>query len=211
MTYEKDDFSINEIDAFITSHQLASLVTFNKDQLKVIHIPLQFSHTPLPHGTLKGHVECSNDILDDLSENIEALAIFHGPEGYVSPSWYPSKKESEKVVPTWNYAKLHIYGKIRIRNEKSWILSHLNTLTNLREAGFEKPWTIKDAPEDFIDKLTDHIQGIEIAITRITGKFKLGQNRSEADKKGVIEALRSSSNDGCSELADLVEQTFENS
>ena len=156
---------------------------------------------PAPYGALRGHVAQSNPIWQDFEPDKEVLAIFHGPEAYISPSWYATKKESGKVVPTWNYAVVHAYGTLRIVEDAGWIRDQLESLTNNSEASFAEPWTLNDAPKDFTEKLIGTIVGIEIEITRLSGKWKASQNQPLENQLGVIQGLISI---GEAEMAALV-------
>ncbi len=185
----------------IRSQPLATLVTIASDGINANHIPLHLSELPAPYGALRGHVARSNFMWQDFESDKEVLAIFHGPEAYISPSWYATKKETGKVVPTWNYTVVHAYGALRIIEDAAWIRDQLEALTNHNEAGFAEPWTLDDAPMDFTEKLIDTIIGIEIAITRLSGKWKVSQNQSLENQLGVIQGLNSI---GETEMAALV-------
>lgn len=117
------------------------------------------------------------------------LAIFNGPEHYITPSWYPEKAETGKVVPTWNYVAVHVYGNLRIVEDAAWLRSHLEALTNIHEAQMAAPWKVSDAPQDYVNTIAKGIVGFELAVTRIEGKWKASQNRSERDRQGVATGL----------------------
>jgi len=133
------------------------------------------------------------------------LVVFHGAGAYVSPSWYPNKQRTDKVVPTWNYVVVHAYGSIRMVEEKHWIRGHTERLVNREESKFDRPWSVTDAPEDFIEKMPGAIVGIEIEITRLDGKWKLSQNRSALDRAGVTEGLRNLGAPRSKQMAEYVE------
>jgi transcriptional regulator len=134
----------------------------------------------------------------------QALAIFQGPQAYISPSWYPTKQETGRVVPTWNYAVVHAHGTLCTFDDSDLLLDHLRSLTALQESRFREPWTIDDAPPDFIRGLTKAIVGIEIPITRLEGKWKMSQNRSPKDRAGVIEGLDALGDDRSGSVAKLI-------
>jgi transcriptional regulator len=140
-------------------------------------------------GTLRGHVARSNPIWNEHPKESAVLAIFHGPESYITPSWYASKAESGKVVPTWNYVSVHAKGKLRVIQDPNWIRSQLDELTSSNEAGFEHPWAVSDAPEEFTAKLIEAIIGFEIVISDLEGKWKVSQNRTAQDRESLSREL----------------------
>src|SRR6185437_8026009 len=153
------------------------------------HLPMVLEKECQPFGRLKGHVSRANRQWRDLSPEIEALAIFSGPQHYITPSWYPEKRETGKVVPTWNYAVVHAYGHLKVIENTNWLLAHLESLVNSHEAAFPTPWKISDAPADYIESLIKGIVGLELAIERIEGKWKASQNHSEAHRESVVKGL----------------------
>ena len=184
---------------------LATLVTLGSEGLVANHIPLIVSADPPPFGTLRGHVARSNPIWRDYSAEVEALAVFHGPDAYVTPSWYPAKRETGQVVPTWNYATVHASGRLRIVHDADWLRTLLDELTNQQEREFAAPWKVADAPAEFIQKLLGAIVGIELVITKLTGKWKVSQNQNEANRAGVVDGLRARNQADASLIADLIE------
>ncbi|HKE96419.1 MAG TPA: FMN-binding negative transcriptional regulator [Povalibacter sp.] len=188
----------------IRAQPLATLVTLSSGGLNANHVPLHLDVSPAPFGTLRGHVARANPMASDLRTDAEALAVFHGPEAYVSPSWYATKQESGKVVPTWNYVVVHAYGFLRIVDDKTWLRSQLEALTAHNEASFPQPWTISDAPREYIDRLMGAIVGMEMVITRLIGKWKVSQNQPAANRSGVITGLGSSDSSGAQAMAALV-------
>lgn len=191
----------------IRTRPLATLVTLSSNGINANHIPLHLSEVPSPFGTLRGHVARSNPIWHDLKSDIEVLAIFHGPDAYISPSWYATKQETGKVVPTWNYTVVHAYGSLRIIDDASWIRTQLEALTNHNEAVFPEPWAVSDAPHDFTEKLIEAIVGIEMVVTRLSGKWKVSQNQSPQNRASVIQGLNTS---GQREAATLVNAGIKN-
>jgi transcriptional regulator len=119
----------------------------------------------------------------------EALAIFSGPHHYITPSWYPEKGESGRVVPTWNYAVVHAYGRVRVIEDGEWLRQHVAALTDIHEAGMTKPWKVTDAPEEYVGSMVKGIVGLELTLTRLEGKWKASQNRAERDQRGAAEGL----------------------
>jgi transcriptional regulator len=164
------------------------VVTVGSQGLTANPIPLEWLDQPAPWGCLRGHAARANPFWQDCQG--EVLAIFHGPDAYISPSWYASKRETGKVVPTWNYATVHAYGRLVVHEEPAWLLEQLGSLVDRHEADLPGPWRLADAPDGFIDSLLPAIVGIEIIIDRLQGKWKTSQNRSPADRAGVAAGLR---------------------
>lgn len=173
----------------IREQPLGTLVTLAAEGLNANHVPFEFDAAPAPLGTLRCHVARANSIWRDFSPMVEALAIFQGPKTYVSPSFYPSKKVTGEVVPTYNYVIVHGYGAMKIIHDRQWLRGLVTRLTKRFEAGRAAPWQVTDAPSAFIDKQLGAIVGIEIALTKLIGKWKVSQNRPVDDRKGVIEGL----------------------
>jgi len=200
-----DEPSVDVMHELIRTRPLSTLVTFSSDGLNANHIPLLISADSPPLGTLRGHVARSNPVWCDFVKDVEVLAVFHGPNAYITPSWYPTKAETGKVVPTWNYAVVHAYGVLRVVDDASWLRPHLEALTAHNESAFSKPWRLSDAPHDFTEKLISAVVGIEIVITRLSGKWKVSQNQPRQNQAGVIDGLRASGRPESLEMATLVE------
>jgi transcriptional regulator len=187
--------SANQEDRVPVIHKLmedqpfASLITMGTSGLFASHIPMVLEHDGTPFGRIKGHLSRANQQWKEFSPSIEALAIFSGPQHYITPSWYPEKLETAKVVPTWNYAVVHAYGHIKVIEESEWLMAHLESLVNIHEASFSVPWKIEDAPADYVASQVKGIVGLEMAIERLEGKWKVSQNRSEHDRVGVADGL----------------------
>lgn len=177
------------IHPLIESHPLATLVTMSTSGLIATHLPMVIHRGEGPSGTLRGHISRANPQWRELNPAVEALAIFTGPEHYITPSWYPEKSEDGKVVPTWNYAVVHAYGHITLVEDPAWLLTHLKSLVTQHESSFEHPWKVTDAPEDYIASQMRGIIGIELPIRRLEGKWKVSQNRSEGDRQAVAHGL----------------------
>ena len=171
------------------SEPLAALVTMSSNGLLASHIPMVLEEHGGELGTLRGHVSRANLQWRDLNKSVDALAIFAGPQHYITPSWYPGKLEDGKEVPTWNYVVVHAYGSLQVIQDKKWLMSHLVQLTDANESGSDIPWKVSDAPVDFIHSLLNEIIGLEIAINRLEGKWKVSQNRTERDRYGVMNGL----------------------
>ncbi len=173
----------------IKSEPLAALVTMSSNGMIASHLPMVLEEDGGELGTLRGHVALANLQWRDLNASVDALAIFAGPQHYITPSWYPGKLEHGKVVPTWNYVVVHAYGALKVIQNEEWLMTHLVQLTTESEAGAELPWKVTDAPVDFIRSLLNGIVGFEIAINRLEGKWKVSQNRTERDRHGVVAGL----------------------
>ncbi|WP_416398810.1 FMN-binding negative transcriptional regulator [Allohahella sp. A8] len=171
----------------IETYPLATLITTGSLGLLANLMPFSLCRSG---GLLRAHLARGNTQLAALREGAEALLIFQGPEAYVSPSWYASKAETGKVVPTWNFVMVQVRGLPKVIDDPLWIAEHLGRLTDDLEADRGTPWRVNDAPEDFVATQLRAIVGIEIPIRSIEGKWKISQNRSEADHGGVVEALR---------------------
>ena len=196
---------IEAMHELMRARPLATLVTLTSAGIDANHIPLHLADAPAPFGTLHGHVARANPMWRDFSPDMEVLAIFQGPDSYITPSWYPTKKETGKVVPTWNYAVAHAYGSLRIIDDAAWVRAQIETLTDHHEAGFAHPWAVSDAPHDYTEKLLEAIVGIEIVITRLSGKWKVSQNQPAQNQAGVIDGLKSSELSYAAEMAALVD------
>jgi len=184
-----EETRIPVLHGLMEAQPFCSLVTMGASGLFATHLPMVLEKECQPFGRLKGHVSRANRQWRDLSPEIEALAIFSGPQHYITPSWYPEKRETGKVVPTWNYAVVHAYGHLKVIENTNWLLAHLESLVNSHEAAFPTPWKISDVPADYIESLIKGIVGLELAIERIEGKWKASQNHSEAHRESVVKGL----------------------
>jgi transcriptional regulator len=193
----------------MTRHPLATVVTLGADGLDANHLPLLYHADPAPHGTLVGHVSRANRVWRDARLDVDALAIFHGPQGYITPAWYPSKAETGKVVPTWNYIVVHAYGRLRVHDDPAWLRHHVEALTATHEAAQTEPWSVSDAPSDYIDSLIKGIVGFELTITRLLGKWKLNQNKTDAERNGLVRAMREQDDADTTTMAELIERAKE--
>jgi len=177
------------IQKLMEDHPFASLITMGSSGLFATHIPMVLERDASPHGLLRCHISRANPQWREFSPDLEALAIFSGPQHYITPSWYPEKQETGKVVPTWNYAVVHAYGHLRVIEDPNWLMAHLQSLVKINEAEFPTPWKIEDAPADYIASQVKGIVGFEMVIERLEGKWKVSQNRSEEDRGGVADGL----------------------
>lgn len=183
---EKNPAVLHEL---IASNPLGMLVTHGRNGLDANHIPFELATSEGPHGTLRAHVARNNPVWQDVADGDDVLVVFRAADAYISPTWYPSKHEAHKQVPTWNYSVVHAHGRIAIRDDERFVRGLVARLTRIHEASQPQPWKMTDAPSDFIDTMLKAIVGIEIPITRIEGKFKLSQNKEARDIRGAGEAL----------------------
>jgi transcriptional regulator len=193
--YTPSHFAINdllELQQQILGTRLALLVTHGEQGLQASHLPLLLNTEEGPNGTLYGHFARANAQWKELQNGAEALVIFAGADAYVSPGFYPSKAEHGKVVPTWNYVAVHAYGTAEVFTDADRLLTLVSALTDRHEAGRAQPWTVADAPADYIDGMLRAIVGFALPIQRLEGKRKLSQNRSPVDIAGVREGLAAS-------------------
>ena len=197
------DDDIESIRATIRAARLASLVTATTDGPVATPLPLLLDETEGERGVLYGHVAKANPQWK-LPPIGDALAIFSGPDAYVTPSWYATKQESEKVVPTWNYIAVHAYGPVEFFQEPERLLGVVTRLTGRHEGARAKPWAVSDAPADFIAAQLRGIVGVRIPVTRFEGKRKMSQNRPEADRIGVAQGLAASEHPADREVAPLI-------
>ncbi|HUN76032.1 MAG TPA: FMN-binding negative transcriptional regulator [Steroidobacteraceae bacterium] len=192
--YLPEDFRETRIEVlqdFVDRHPLATLVANGSDGLTANHIPMHARLDAGERGTLRGHIARANRLWRDLAAGAPVLAIFMGADHYVSPTCYPSKREHGKVVPTWNYATVHIHGQIRFIDDAMWLRELVGSLTDAQESARSDRWQVNDAPPDYLAAMLKAIVGFEIEVNRIVGKFKGSQNRSAADRAGVRAALAS--------------------
>jgi transcriptional regulator len=185
---------------------IGTLVTLGAEGLEASHVPMLIDPEPTPFGTLRGHIARGNPQWKRYDGKMEALATFLGPNLYVTPSWYETKRQTGKVVPTWNYVAVHAYGTPRFFDDREPLLDIVTRLTVLHEGKRDKPWAVTDAPADYIDGMLKAIIGFEMPIARLEGKWKLGQNRSTADIAGVREGLAQERGDEAAAMIDLMKK-----
>ena len=206
--YTPKAFEITDLPmlhAAMKQSELATLVTLTANGLVATHLPLLLDEAKGPYGTLTGHVSRANLQWQETDPKAEALIIFLGLDSYVSPNWYPAKQETGRVVPTWNYAAIHVYGRVTFIEDAEWLRTMVSDLTTRYEASFPAPWQVTDAPAVYIDSQLKAIVGFEFQILRIEGKQKFNQNRSIEDRLGVIQGLRGLGEERKTQVADLME------
>lgn len=204
--YNPSSFAEDRIEvlhSFIRQHPLAAIVTCGSDGPEATHVPVVLHREPGSKGLLRCHFARANAHWRNVLSSPTVLVIFQGPQHYITPSWYPAKQEHGKVVPTWNYVVVHVRGHGRLFEGKE-LIEHLHALTNQNEGAFNEPWSVDDAPKDYIEGLSKDIVGVEISIIAIEGKCKLSQNRPESDREGVAAGLRAINSSASLEMAQLV-------
>ncbi|GAB2837882.1 FMN-binding negative transcriptional regulator [Pseudoduganella ginsengisoli] len=189
----------------IRSYPLGMLVVASPSGVTADLLPFMLYADEGECGVLRAHAPRANPVCGALLEGAECLVVFQGPDAYVSPSWYASKAETHKVVPTWNFTMVQARGNARLVDDAAWLRRQLDDLTDFKEARLPQPWKVSDAPADFIAAVTRAIVGIEIPIASIAGKWKTSQNRSSADRASVVEGLQQH---GENEMAALVAATL---
>lgn len=197
--FEADGASL--LAAMIKANPLAAVVTTGPDGLEASHLPLLYLEE---EGCLIGHLSRANGQWRSMADQ-EALAIFLGRQAYISPSWYASKQEHGKVVPTWNYEAVHVYGRLTVLEDKEALLELVSRLTDSQEREREAPWAVSDAPERFVAAQLKGIVGLNMEIDRIEAKRKLSQNRPQGDRLGTIEGLKGESKPAAQDLADAMQ------
>jgi transcriptional regulator len=199
-----EETRVEVLHGFIRANPLGALVTLTPSGLDANHIPFEVDPDPAPFGTLRGHIARANPLWREAPGYAEVLVLFQGPGTYISPSWYPTKRETARVVPTWNYAVVHAHGALRIIDDQAWLRGFVERLTNRHESGRRDPWKVTDAPSDFIDKQLGAIIGLEIQVRRLVGKWKVSQNRPADDRAGVVDGLLEEGGHAAAAMAELV-------
>jgi transcriptional regulator len=202
--YQPTAFAVTdtgEIEAVLANVRLGCLVTHDAEGLCATHMPFLYD---AGRRVLTGHLARANPHWSRAGDTA-ALAIFQGPDAYVSPSFYPSKREHGRVVPTWNYETAHVHGRLTWRHEADWLIAQVSALSDHHEASRAVPWAVSDAPEDYVRKLASAIVGVELAIERVEVTRKLSQNRPEPDRMGVVAGLLASESATDRQIAQAVE------
>lgn len=195
---------IEVMHQLMRAHPFATLVSLQDGALSADHLPLALVEETGSPGRLRGHVAKGNPLWSAGMGDNEALAIFQGPQAYVTPSWYPSKSEHGKVVPTWNYAIVHARGTLSFHSDPSWLLDHLVNLTGKQESTRPSPWQVSDAPDEYIERQLKGIVGVELEVTSLEGKWKVSQNKDEQDRSGVVSGLQQEGTREAEAVANLV-------
>lgn len=182
---------VEELHRVIAEHPLGALVHTGPGGLDANHLPFLLDAAPAPHGTLLAHVARANALWQEVPDGAPVLVIFRAANAYISPNWYPSKPETHRHVPTWNYQAVHVHGTLHLRHDAPFLRGVVGRLTHHHErrSAQPRPWKMTDAPRDYLAQMLDAIVGIEVRITRLEGKWKLGQNRETRDREGAADGL----------------------
>jgi transcriptional regulator len=206
--YQPDHFRVDDLPqmhALMRGRPFAALVSAGAAGLYGTHLPTVLKDEG-PFGTIECHLARANPHWKDLAAGGDALMIFQGPDAYITPNWYPSKTETQKVVPTWNYAVVHAYGVPAVMQDKDWLRRHVGELTAQQETTEARPWEVSDAPESYIDVMLRGIVGFRFVIGRLEGKWKMSQNRDTKDRVGVVKGLAERKQADDREVAGLVQR-----
>ena len=204
--YRPDEFRVEDVarmHALMRARPFASLISNGSIGLYASHLPTVLKDED-SYGVIECHLARANPHWKDVASGNEALMIFQGPESYITPNWYPSKAEHGKVVPTWNYAIVHAYGRAEMMENKEWLRRHVGELTAQQEQAQARPWALSDAPQPYVDAMLRGIVGFRFAITRLEGKWKMSQNREAHDRAGVVAGLNTRATGDDLEIAEAV-------
>jgi transcriptional regulator len=180
----------------VRDHPLGILVTQGPDGPDANHVPFEFDAAGGPSGLLTAHVARANPLVRQCRDGADVLVIFRGDESYVSPNWYPSKHETHRQVPTWNYEVVHAHGRLTLVDDERFVRGVVARLTRVHEAAEPRPWKMGDSPGEYIDRMLEAIVGIEVAVTRLEGKAKLSQNRDARDRLNAADTLLARGREG---------------
>lgn len=187
-----NETNMDKLYEFIQEYPLGTLITSVEDCVNADHVPFYLNTKDSEQVRLQSHIAKANPLWRTCPEGQEVLLIFHGPNTYISPNLYPSKQETGRAVPTWNYSVVHVRGRIHFKHDRDWTVELLSEISALHEQHQESPWSLSDAPEQFIENMVNGVIGFEIVIEDITGNFKLSQNKTSSDYAGVVKGLENS-------------------
>jgi len=201
--YKEDD--IGKLQQYIRDYGFGLLVVADADGIEANHVPFKLvAEQEGSLGQLHCHLARNNPVWKRIQDGARVLVVFQGPDAYISPSWYATKAETGRVVPTWNYLAVHAEGNARIVEESAWLKHHLRQLTDQHESGMSTPWSVDDAPAEYTDRLVTAIVGVEIRIETLTGKLKASQNQPEKNRAGVKAGLEAGDGTQGREMARLI-------
>ena len=186
-----EELRLEVLHELMRANPLGVLITHGAQGLDANHLPFELDATVGKHGVLRAHVARNNPVWQSIINGGEVLVVFRSQDAYISPNWYPSKHESHKQVPTWNYQVVHAHGRITLHDDEPYVRGLVARLTRIHEAAEPKPWKMGDAPPDYINAMLKSIVGLEVDITRLVGKFKLSQNREVRDRVSAGQTLLS--------------------
>ena len=188
----------------IREYSFGTLITAGERELEASHVPMLLDAAYGSLGTLLGHMARANSQWQRVNSGFRALAIFLGPNAYITPSWYPTKQQTGKVVPTWNYLAIHAYGTLSFFDDPEELRAHVGQMTDTHETPRAAPWAVSDAPGDFVDQMLKAIVGFRLRITKLEGKWKMSQNRPAQDVAGVLEGLADQDGESEAAIADII-------
>lgn len=200
-------FSVDDtklMHELMLTHPFATLITIQDGGISADHLPVVVHPELSDQGIIRAHIAKGNPLWLKRKTSMETLAIFQGPQAYITPSWYPSKKQHGKAVPTWNYAVVHAHGELNFRTDEEWLLEHLVELSKKQEDDRHEAWKVSDAPDSYIAKQLKGIVGIEIEIKKLGGKWKVSQNKNKEDRTGVQDGLKLETDQGSLSISELV-------
>lgn len=212
--YLPEHFAISDVDsvaAYVESVGAADIVTFSGERLVSSLVPVIWDRSVGEHGRLLAHISVANSQWREAKSDVPALAIVHGPQAYISPSWYASKRDHGRVVPTWNYSTVHFSGPVVFHTDPEWLRELVTKLTERHEGSRDEPWRVDDAPPSWLDGQLRGIVGVEITVTSVEAKAKLSQNRSRADQLGAIDGLANESDPRAPQVAALMRAQLDDS
>lgn len=187
-------------------YSLGSVMLMTPDGMEANSFPIEVDTSCGQFGTLRCHFGRSNPVWKSLTDAVEALVVFQGPSAYISPRWYVAGQKSKKVLPSWNFVVVHAYGTPRIIDDETWLLKHLAALTAQNECLQPQPWSLAEAPTDFVRQSAQHLIGMEIPVSRLVGKWFVSQQRTAADRASLAGLLRERPQDMAAAMASLIEQ-----
>jgi transcriptional regulator len=188
----------------IRQYGFGTLVTSGEQELEASHLPMLLDPEPAPLGTVLGHLARANPQWQRVKPGVATLAIFLGPNTYITPSWYLTKQQTGKVVPTWNYLAIHAYGTVSFFDDSEELRAHVGRMTDTHETPRAAPWAVSDAPADFVEQMLKAIVGFRLRITKLEGKWKMSQNRPPQDVAGVLEGLAHEHGECQEAIADII-------
>lgn len=195
--------NIENLLQLMEQYPFATLISHSETGIDATHLPM-FVVQKADKYYLKAHIAKANPLWKSVKNGSDVLITFHGPNCYISPNHYPTKKQTGKAVPTWNYVVVQVKGTMSFIHDSEWIFNAIETLTNIHESGQSQPWSISDAPDEYIQKMIPAIVGIEIEVTSIIGQWKLSQNQPQVNQDGVIEALSQSTDSNITKIAAMI-------
>lgn len=202
--------NLDILHKFIQEYPLGTLIVSAKNALDADHIPFYLQKREHEPVILQSHIAKANPLWKRVADGQEVLLIFHGPNAYISPNYYPSKKETGQAVPTWNYSVVHVRGRVFFKHENDWILQFLNDISDFQELSQNTPWSVSDAPAEFTENMINAVVGLEVVIDDMVGNFKLSQNKTASDYSGVVNGLADSEHSSNILVAKQMKQSTRN-